>query len=358
MRQALRLAERGRGRVEPNPMVGCVLVRGGKVLAEGWHRRFGGAHAEVEALRRCKDARGATAYVTLEPCCHWGKTPPCTDALIAARVRRVVTAMRDPNPVVHGGGITKLREAGIRVDVGTLTAEAAALNATFIKLTQQGRPWVILKWAQSIDGKIATRTGDSRWISDERARAHAHGVRGLMDAIVVGAQTALRDDPLLTCRAARPRRIATRVVLDSQLRLPERAQLVRTARKTPTLVFCSTRAPASRRKRLESHGVGIATVRSGRGGLNLGDVLDELGRRRFANVLVEGGGRLLGRMVDEALADEIHVYIAPLLIGGVAAIGALHANGPATVAEALRLPRPLTVRRVGTCSLVCARLWQ
>src|SRR5262245_29686131 len=196
MRRALRLALRGQGGVEPNPLVGCVLVRAGRIIGEGWHAKFGGPHAEVRALKSCQSSpRGATAYVTLEPCCHHGKTPPCTDALLAAGVTRVVAAVRDPNPAVHGRGAETLRKAGIRVEFGLLAAEGADLIAPFAKLVKTSRPWVILKWAQSLDGVIATRTGDSKWISDEACRAHAHRTRGRVDGILVGVNTLLRDDP-------------------------------------------------------------------------------------------------------------------------------------------------------------------
>lgn len=358
MRRALQLAARGRGWVEPNPMVGCVLVRRGQVLSEGWHRRFGGPHAEVEALRRCAAAAGATAYVTLEPCCHTGKTPPCTEALIAARVKRVVAAMRDPNPLVAGGGVQRLREAGIQVQVGLLAQEAADLTAPFVKLVQQRRPWVILKWAQSIDGKIATRGGDSKWISDERARAHAHTTRGLVDGILVGINTALRDDPLLTCRAVSPRRIATRIVLDSELKLTAGARLVRTVAEAPLLLFCSRSAAARRRRMLAAAGAEVVTAPASGGRIKLGFVLDNLGARGFTNLLVEGGGQVLGDFLAQRLADEAHVYIAPLLLGGDQAPGPLGGRGPARVVEGLRPPRRPTLRPLGDGWLMQFRMWQ
>jgi diaminohydroxyphosphoribosylaminopyrimidine deaminase/5-amino-6-(5-phosphoribosylamino)uracil reductase len=359
MRRALQLAAHGQGRVEPNPLVGCVVVRGGEVIGEGYHHRFGGPHAEIEALRdsaaRSGVARRATLYVTLEPCCHHGKTPPCTDALIAAGVGRVVVAMRDPNPLVSGRGLRLLKKAGIATEVGLLEREAAELNAPFIKLLRRKRPWVILKWAQSLDGKIATRTGDARWISDEQMRAHAHRVRGRLDAIIVGRRTVEHDDPLLTCRtgdmgragragrAGRPRRIATRIILDAGLHTPQTAQLVCTARQTPTWIFCGPRAAKPRIRKLQSAGCEVHQVPpdpSG-AGVSLTAVLDVLGAHAMTNVLVEGGGQVLGSFFDQKLADELHVYIAPLLIGGAAAPSPLAAKGPARIAETLRLhPRP------------------
>lgn len=358
MRRALQLAARGQGAVEPNPMVGCVIVRAGRVLAEGYHRRFGGPHAEIEALRRCDDARGATVYVSLEPCCYAGKTPPCTEALIAAGVARVVAAVRDPNPRVRGQGLSQLRKAGIQTEVGLLADEAAALNAPFFKLMRQGRPWVILKWSQSIDGKIATRRGQSQWISDEAMRAHAHKIRGRVDAIIVGWRTVTTDDPLLTCRLARPRRIAARIVLDSRLRTPLGARLVQTARRVPTWFFCTPVASARRRKRLEGAGCRVFTVPSaGRaGGVSLPSVLDLLGEQQLTNVLVEGGGRVLGSFFDQELADEVHVYVSPRLIGGACALGPLHGRGIAELRQTPLLTKRLQWRKLGTGWFFCARI--
>ena len=357
LRRALQLAARGQGYVEPNPMVGCVIASHGRVIGEGYHRRFGGPHAEVDALRRCTATpRGATVYVTLEPCCHYGKTPPCTEALIAAEVARVVAPLEDPNPQVAGGGFARLRKAGIRVDVGLLREEAARRNAPFFKLVQQHRPWVILQWAHRLDGKIATRTGESKWITDAVCRAHAHRTRGRVDAIVVGIGTVLCDDPLLTCRAGRPRRMATRVVLDTDLRMPARSQVVRTARRMPTWVFCSRGASARRAAVLEKAGCVLRRVARTRHGVSLPAVLDTLGRDAMTNVLVEGGGTVLGRFFDERLADELHVYIAPLLIGGRAAPGALNAQGVAQVAESLRLSGHATLQRLGDGCLLVARV--
>lgn len=348
MRRALQLAARGQGRVEPNPMVGCVIVARGEIIGEGSHRRFGGPHAEIEALRRCRRSpRGATVYVTLEPCCHVGKTPPCTEALIDAGVGCVVAAMRDPNRAVHGRGLAKLRAAGVQVETGILAGDAAALNAPYVKLMRQGRPWVILKWAQSLDGKLATHTRDSRWISDARARAHAHQVRGRVDAIMVGRNTVLTDDPQLTCRLARPRRVAVRVVLDARLRTPPTVKLVRSARRVPTWIICGLRVPRSYAETLVDAGCQVHRVPREGNHLSLPAVLDLLGAHGMTNVVVEGGGELLGRFIDQRLVDELQVYVAPVLIGGRDAVPALGAQGAATVREALRLPRDATVRRLG-----------
>src|SRR5262249_38708583 len=225
MQLALELAERGRGAVEPNPLVGAVVVRDGRLVGEGWHQRYGEAHALAAAGAA---AQGATLYVTLEPCCHYGKTPPCTEAVLRAGVGRVVAAMLDPFPPVSGQGVARLRAVGVTVEVGLGEAEARRLNAPYLKLLATGRPYVHAKWAMTLDGKICTRTGDSKWISGEASRRRVHELRGRMDAILVGIGTALADDPLLTARPPGPR-IATRIVLDSRGRLPASAQLVRTA---------------------------------------------------------------------------------------------------------------------------------
>jgi diaminohydroxyphosphoribosylaminopyrimidine deaminase/5-amino-6-(5-phosphoribosylamino)uracil reductase len=356
MKRALRLAARGQGRVEPNPMVGSVIVRRGRIIGEGYHRRFGGPHAEIVALGRCSgNARGATVYVTLEPCCHHGKTPPCTQALIDAGVSRVVAAMRDPNPQVAGRGLRKLRAAGIAVETGLLGEQAAELNAPYIKLTTQGRPWVILKWAQSLDGKIATRTGDSKWISGARSREHAHRVRGRVDAIIVGRNTVMTDDPQLTCRVGRVRRVATRVVLDPGLRTPATARLAQTSRKVPTWFFCADNVARSRMKTLESAGCRICRVPCNGHRLSLPAVLDVLGDHSMTNVLVEGGGQVLGDFVDQQLADEFHVYVAPLLISGTGSRSAVVGRGAETIREAFRLPGRRTTRQLGEDWLIHAR---
>jgi diaminohydroxyphosphoribosylaminopyrimidine deaminase / 5-amino-6-(5-phosphoribosylamino)uracil reductase len=335
MRQALALAMRGQGAVEPNPMVGCVLVRGGRVVGDGWHRKFAGPHAEVEALRAAAGrARGATAYVTLEPCCHFGKTPPCTDALIAAGVSRVVAAMRDPFPKVRGRGQRLLRAAGIDVRMGLCEAEAMRLNGPYLKRQKTGRPWVILKWAQSLDGKIATRTGDSKWISGEASRTVAHEIRGYVDAVIVGVGTVLADDPLLTCRHGRPRRAATRVVLDPHLRTPAGARLVKTARQAPTLIVTDRRLMESAAlQRLVRGGAEVIGLPAARGRFELGTLLDELGAWGMTNVMVEGGGKTLGAFWDAGLADEAVVFVAPRLIGGAEARSALSGVGPARMRE-------------------------
>ncbi len=360
MARAIALARRGEGRVEPNPMVGCVIARDGRVLGEGYHRRFGGPHAEIEALRSCTaSARRATVYVTLEPCSHQGKTPPCCAALIAAGVSRVVSATGDPNPLVRGKGVRVLRAGGVSVAPGLLEAEAKAVLAPYLTRIVLGRPFVIAKWAQSLDGKLATGTGDSQWISCETSRRRVHLLRSRVDAILVGAGTALSDDPLLTARDVAIRRRALRVVLDGRLRLPERSRLVGTAGEHQTIVFTSRERGSSRQAdRLRRRGVEVRACRPGKApkgssarhrvtgdrayrrnglsvGLSLKDVLRNLAKRSVTNLLVEGGGTVLSSFLAAGLVDEALVYTAPILIGGEGAPGPLDFAGVARIEGAI-----------------------
>jgi diaminohydroxyphosphoribosylaminopyrimidine deaminase/5-amino-6-(5-phosphoribosylamino)uracil reductase len=334
MRWALDLAERGRGHVEPNPLVGAVVVREEQIIGAGWHRRFGEAHAEIHALAGAGEAaQGATLYVTLEPCCHHGKTPPCTEAVLRAGVRRVVAAMSDPFPQVAGRGADLLRTAGVIVDIGVCEAEARRLNAPYLKLLADGRPYVHAKWAMTLDGKIATRSGDSKWISNEASRRRVHELRGRMDALIVGIGTVLTDDPLLTARPPGPR-TALRTILDSQGRLPATCQLARTARQTPTLIAVVF---SEREDELKSLGCEVLKLPTSEGRPAILALLDELGRRRMTNVLVEGGAAVLGSFLDARAIDEVHVYIAPRLAGGAAARTPIAGAGVERIADALAL---------------------
>ena len=337
MRRALDLARQGAGAVEPNPLVGCVIARGAEIIGEGWHRRFGGPHAEVEALAVAGPrARGATAYVTLEPCCHHGKTPPCTNALIAAGVARVVCAQTDPFPAVAGKGIAALRAAGMAVTSDVLAPDAVRLNAPYLKLLQTGRPWVIAKWAMTLDGKLATATGDSRWISGEAARDYVHQLRGRVDAILVGSGTARADNPLLTARPPGPRQ-ALRVVVDSRASLPPYSQLLVTARQVPLLVAVGPQAAATDLRRLEAAGCEVFLCSASSHAERLGQLLDELGRRRLTNLLVEGGAQLLGNLHDAGQIDYVCAFVAPRLLGGRDAPSPLAGRGRSRIAQALQL---------------------
>jgi diaminohydroxyphosphoribosylaminopyrimidine deaminase/5-amino-6-(5-phosphoribosylamino)uracil reductase len=334
MRRALELAERGRGYVEPNPLVGAVLVRDGQVVGEGWHQKFGEAHAEINALAMAGAlARGATLFVTLEPCCHHGKTPPCTDAVINAGIARVVGALEDPFPQVAGQGATQLRAAGIPIDFGLCAIEARRQNGPYLKLLATGRPYVHAKWAMSLDGKIATRTGDSKWISNETSRRRVHELRGRMDGILVGIGTALADDPLLTARPPGPRE-ACRVVLDSRARLPITSQLVRTASEVPTMIVT---LPSQAADGLMAAGCEVLPLpfqRDGKPDVSL--LLFELSRRRWTNLLIEGGSEVLGSFFDMDFVDEVHLFLAPKLIGSADAKSPVAGVGWPAIARSLR----------------------
>ena len=359
MRRALALAEEGRGAVEPNPMVGCVIVRGEEVVGEGYHEQFGGPHAEIQALNDAGErAKNATLYVTLEPCCHHGKTPPCTQAIIAAGVKRVVAAMRDPFPKVAGGGFAELQAAGIEVVSGLQQAESEELNAPYLKLIRTGRPWVIAKWAMTLDGKIATASGQSKWISGPESRAIVQELRSCMDAVVIGRRTAELDDPLLTARLEEgrtPPRVATRIVVDSRASLVLGSQLVRTARGSPLLVAASTSADSARVQDLRSAGAEVVQLPGATASERLQELLEELGRRRMTNILVEGGGQLLGSLFDAQQVDEVHCFIATKFFGGDAAPGPVGGAGVSVPEQAWKFIQPLR-RIVGDDLYVHGRL--
>jgi diaminohydroxyphosphoribosylaminopyrimidine deaminase / 5-amino-6-(5-phosphoribosylamino)uracil reductase len=319
MRAALALARRGLGSTWPNPSVGCVIVRDRHVIGRGWTGRGGRPHGETEALRRAgAAARGATAYVTLEPCCHWGKTPPCADALIAAGTRRVVVALDDPDPRVAGSGIEALRKAGIAIEVGLCAAEAAELNAGFLQRVRLGRPLVTLKLATSLDGRIATAAGESRWITGPAARERAHLLRARHDAILVGTETALADDPELTCRLpGLADRSPVRVVLDRHLRTAPTARLIVSARQVPTWIVTLVASDPARQEQLRNAGVDIITAEPDAAGMvDLVALLGNLGRRGLTRLLVEGGGRLAAALLRAGLVDRLVWFHAPVLLGG------------------------------------------
>ena len=374
MRRAIELAWRGWGWTNPNPLVGCVLVRDGRIIGEGWHEKCGQAHAERNALadcarraaeepagERCADtapnadparghARGATAYVTLEPCCHTGKQPPCTEALIAAGVARVVVGSRDPNPLVAGKGSAKLREAGIRVDEDALRAECDELNPIFFRFISRKTPYVVAKWAMSADGKIACASGDARWVSGPESRRDTHELRHRLAAIAVGIDTVLADDPLLTCRRQdEPGNQPLRVVLDSRLRIPEDCALVRSCAQGEAPLAVATCAsvddPATnagaKAQRLHARGVEVLHVpQDAVGHVAVRPLLRALGEKGIDSLLVEGGSGIHGAFFDEGAVDEVVVYLAPKVVGGAYAPGPVAGAGAAKMAEATALGRP------------------
>jgi len=336
MARALELAERGRGRTSPNPVVGAVVVKDARIVGEGFHERCGGAHAEVNALRQAgKQALGATMFVTLEPCCTWGKTPPCTDAVVAAGVSRVVVAHRDPNPEVSGRGIAELERRGVSVEEGLLAAEAAAANEPYLKFRATGLPLVTLKLAVSLDGRVTAPAG-GRWVTCDESRGLVHGMRGGADCVAVGVGTVLADDPLLTDRRPGAVRQPARLVLDTRLRTPALSRLAAGARATRTIVACAEGAPASARRTLEELGVEVWTVRAGDGGVDLAAVMGRVAAEGMTAVLCEGGPTVASALVRAALVDRVAFFVAPSL-AGAAETAALGDLGPEWKGGASRL---------------------
>jgi diaminohydroxyphosphoribosylaminopyrimidine deaminase / 5-amino-6-(5-phosphoribosylamino)uracil reductase len=336
MRRALELADRGRGKVSPNPLVGAVVVRDGEVIGEGFHAELGGSHAEVAAIDDCRarggDPAGATIYVTLEPCAHHGRTPPCTDAILAARVARVVIASEDPSEKASGRGPGILRDEGIEVELadGEEAAAARLLNQAFRKHARTGRPLVALKSAVTLDGRVATASGESKWISGEASRELVHRWRAEADAVCVGIGTALADDPLLTARGIGATHQPARVVFDSSARLPLDSALVGSVAEAPLHVVAKPTAPAERVEALRRAGVDVLTADG------LAAALDELGRRRITRILLEGGPTLAGAFADAGELDELRLFIAPLLLGGTESRPLLGGEGAPRIDAAQR----------------------
>lgn len=331
MQSALKLAEKGISAVEPNPAVGCVIVKAGQVIGKGYHKKFGGPHAEVNAIEDCRTIgvtpEGGTLYVTLEPCCHQGKTGPCTEAIINARIARVIVATVDPSEHANGRGLEQLRQAGIEVEVGVCEQEARLLNAPFFKHVITGQCWVVLKWAQSLDGKLAYAgpSSEKRWITNEASRSDAHKLRRRAGAILVGINTVLADDPLLTPRPSQGRK-PLRVVLDDQLRIPPACQLLQTVKADPVLIYTRQAAVEANPQlagQIRDQGAEVL-VYEGAGAMpDLRFLLDELGKRGVQQVLVEGGPHVAASFLREALVDELCVYVAPRILGaaGMADLG-------------------------------------
>jgi len=348
MQHALKLAARARGRTSPNPMVGAVLVRGGEVVGEGFHQKAGTPHAEIHALNQAGlKSRGATLYVTLEPCCHRGRTLPCVDFIVRSGVERVVVAMEDPNPRVNGGGIRRLREAGIRVEVGILEEEARALNAFFVKYITTGRPYVILKAAVTLDGRIATRTGASRWITGEAARLRVHEMRDAVDSVLVGVNTVLTDDPRLTARIpGRETRDPLRIVLDSHLRTPLDARIIADDSPAGTLIFADGDVAPERIRAYQERGVTVLVARKTFHRIDLEDVLDDLGRMEITSLLIEGGAEVHASALRKGIVDRAVFFIAPKIMGGGPSREAVAGFGVERMDEVVRLAN-VQVERLG-----------
>ncbi len=341
MRRALELAEQGAGHTNPNPMVGCVVVKDGRIISEGYHEAYGGFHAERNALLHCgEDPAGADLYVTLEPCCHTGKTPPCTDIIIEKGIGRVFVGSTDPNPLVNGKGIQILRESGIAVETGILGEECRRLNEVFYHFITTGRPFVVMKYAMSLDGKIACVTGDSRWVTGETARKHVHELRGRYMGIMVGIGTVLADDPILTCRIPGGEN-PTRIICDSSLRIPADSRIVQSAREIPTIVACTREAYEAekiRKKRELLADAGIEVVpTSGGVGINLISLMDAIGGRGIDSILLEGGSTLNSSALRDGIVNKIYAYISNKLIGGVDAPTPIGGIGADRIAQAVEL---------------------
>ena len=343
MRLALDLAHKGAGYTTPNPIVGAVVVKDGKIVGQGYHHEFGGPHAEVFALEEAGErACGATIYVTLEPCSHYGKTPPCADRIIQARISRAVVACRDPNPLVNGEGIRKIRAAGIEVTEGVLEKEARRANEIFFTFVATGLPFVQLKLAESLDGKIATHTGDSKWISGDRSRTEVHRLRRRFAAILVGANTVINDDPLLTVRHVEgPNPV--RIVLDGRGRIPLDARMLSAEGRT---IVATATMPENKETSLRERGVEIWCLPSDDGKVDLQALLSRLGKENLDSLLIEGGGETAAAFLDAGLVDKVSFFIAPMIIGGRDGVPAVGGEGVAQVADALRL-RDVNITRCG-----------
>lgn len=350
MRRAMSLAQCGEGGVNPNPLVGALIVRSGEVIGQGYHARYGDLHAERNAFRaadsRSVDCTGATMYVTLEPCCHHGHQPPCTEAIIAHRIGRVVVGLTDPNPLVAGKGLDILRRAGIEVDVidaaSALANEMRLQNRVFLHYITTGRPWVVMKYAMTLDGKICTSTGDSRWITGDAARLRVHRLRKALTGIVCGIGTVLADDPALTTRLPDEpsARNPIRIVLDHQLRLPLDSQLVRTAREVPVIVVCAADAPQSRIEALNALGVRTWPCET------LADFIQRAGEERIDSLLVEGGGTVNEAFIRAGLVNEVYAFVAPKLVGGALAKTPIEGEGIENLRDALQLGK-IEVEKMG-----------
>jgi diaminohydroxyphosphoribosylaminopyrimidine deaminase/5-amino-6-(5-phosphoribosylamino)uracil reductase len=345
MRRVLRLAEKGRGRTSPNPMVGAVLVKRGKVVGEGYHVRAGADHAEVVALRQAGEkARGATLYLNLEPCTHYGKTPPCAPAVIESKVKRVVIGMKDPNPLVGGRGLESLKRAGIVAEVGVLEKECRQLNEVFCKYIVKREPFVILKAAATLDGKMATREGESKWISGEASRRFVHRMRDQVDGVLVGIGTVLKDDPQLTARIPKGRD-PYRVVLDSRLRIPEEARVIGRS-PSQVIIATTTLAPGEKIEKLERRGVRILILDSKQGKVDLNHCLSKLGEMEITSLMVEGGSEVHGAFLDEGLINKILLFFSPKLMGDREAVGIFGGHKKKTLKETVPLSE-LKVRKIG-----------
>ena len=357
MHHALSQAALGLGKVNPNPLVGAVIVRDNKIIGTGYHDHFGGPHAEINAIRNVEGSiEGATMYVTLEPCSHFGKTPPCVDAIIAAKIQKVFVAMKDPNPLIAGQGIERLKENGIEVVVGLLESEAQELNRVFIKYIQTSLPYVIMKSAMSLDGKIATVTGNSQWISCPESRQYVHTLRHALKGILVGVNTVITDDPELTTRLPEGvGRNPLRIVVDSTGRIPLSSRMLNNAEGNPVIIAATSSFPESKKVKLEASGHKILILPEREGKVDLKMLMIELGKMDIDGILLEGGGTLNESALKTGIVDEIQFIVAPLLIGGRDALTPVEGAGFNTVNEGIKLHQ-MSARQMGNDLLITARI--
>jgi len=351
MRIAYKLARRAQGETSPNPLVGAVIVHQGKIVGEGWHKSCGGDHAEIVALKKAKDkSRGATLYVTLEPCGHFGRTPPCVDQIIQGGIHEVIVGMKDPNPLTNGQSLVKLRHAGIKVKVGFLKEELSRMNEAFIKYITQRLPFVVAKSAQTLDGKIASARGDSRWITSPESRAYAHTLRKDFDGILVGINTVLKDNPFLNAPEKKFKPIK-KIIVDSTLRVPLDANIFKASQPLDIIIATTPKAKKARIHLLRQKGIEILICPQQRGKVRLKWLLKELARREIASLLIEGGGRIIGSALREKLVDKFLVFMAPKIMGDETALPSVMGLKTANVHEALRLHR-IKVKRISDDILI------
>lgn len=337
MKRALELAELGRGKVAPNPMVGAVIVKAGKIIGEGYHKKYGDNHAEVNAFENAtEDVSGATLYVTLEPCAHYGKTPPCAKRIVKEGIKKVVIGVLDPNPLVAGKGVNILKDAGIEVVVGVLGEECRKINEIFMKYIKTSRPFVLMKYAMSLDGKISTATGKSKWISCEKSRRDVHKLRNNLSAIMVGINTVIKDNPMLNCRIEGGND-PIRIIVDSNLRIPLDSKIVNTSNNISTIVATTHKADKDKIKLLEERNVEVIVAKEKDGRVDITSLIDKLGEKKIDSILLEGGSEINFSCLQEGIVDKVRIYIAPKILGGNNAKGAVGGRGVSEMIESFNI---------------------
>ncbi len=349
MKMALRLALKGKGRTSPNPLVGAVLVKGNKIVGKGFHEKAGLPHAEVEAIRSAPNkTKGSKLYINLEPCHHFGRTPPCSDAIINSGIKEVIIGMRDPNPLVAGKGIKKFKKAGIKLTEGIMEKECRKINEPFIKHITTNLPYVTVKVAGSLDGKISTTTGESRWITGDQARRHVHKMRNEVDAVMVGINTVLKDDPLLTTRLERKKDLKqpVKIILDSGLKIPLKAKLIRSRDGSRTIIATTAKAPQRKVKELESFGIEILKTKQKQSKVDMKDLMIQLGKMGINSVLIEGGAEVNASALQSGIVDRVIFFIAPIIIGGARATSAIMGNGIRFLKDAIPI-KEASVKKIG-----------